>query len=514
MNKYLGLLVLVAITPHLIAQPTIQWQRCLGGSNWDAANALIQTSDGSFLVAAVAKSDDGDVSNPHGEHDCWLIKMNDEGSILWEKTYGGSGYDVFNSVQELNEGGYIVAGSTSSYDGDVVDHHGASDLWLLKTDTDGNLLWKKTFGGSTWDGCEEVLQTTDGGFILTGYTESNDGDVSGHHGLKDFWVVKLSSTGAIQWQKALGGTGFDNLRGIVQSNDGGYLVIGETYSSDGDIPIYRGQGDCWAVKLDENGATIWSKTYGGTGNDTFIGITKTHDGRYLLVGNTSSSDGDVFFNHGDWDCWVVKMYDNGEIEWQKTFGGTGGDRGFSVQETADNNFIIAGITTSHDGDVTGGYSSANVWVFKISTIGDLQWQKPLGGDEGEYGFAVCQTQEHGYLVCGVTHSSNGDVSGYHASADGWVVKLSPESSSTYTPQELELSISPNPASQLISIQIPTLSAVGILKISITDLLGRKISEQTISYKEPVNIAALPNAVYLLTATTPLGIVYSGKFTKQ
>jgi hypothetical protein len=177
------------------------------------------------------------------------VKLNSSGDIEWQKCLGGTNWDVAYTIQQTSDGRFIVAGYTESNDGDVSGNHGNSDYWVVKLDSSGDILWQKCLGGTSWDFANSIQQTSDGGFIVAGYTESNDGDVSGNHGGSDAWVVKLNSSGDIEWQKCLGGTGDEYVNSIKQTSDGGFIVAGCTKSNDGDVLGNHGNDDSWVVKL-------------------------------------------------------------------------------------------------------------------------------------------------------------------------------------------------------------------------------------------------------------------------
>jgi len=297
--------------------PNIEWQKALGGSNDDEAYSVQQTSDGGYIVAGSTRSNDGDVSGNHEEvwwlvWDFWVVKLDRYGDIEWQKCLGGSDSDWAESIQQTSDGGYIVAGYTGSNDGDVSGNHGEKDFWVVKLDRYGNIKWQKALGGSDSDWAYNIQQTSDGEYIVAGYTGSNDGDVSGNHGEKDFWVVKLDRYGNIEWQKCLGGSGGGGSGGdyaysVQQTSDGGYIVAGETWSNNGDVSGYHGGGDVWVVKLDRYGDIKWQKCLGGSSWDWAYSIQQTNDGGYIVAGLTRSNDGDVSGNHGEKDFWVVKL---------------------------------------------------------------------------------------------------------------------------------------------------------------------------------------------------------------
>ncbi len=205
--KNLALILLLSFSlAKSYAQPAIQWEHAYGGSDQDAANCIRQTSDSGYIVAGYSISTDGDVTGGHGSYDYWVVKLSRTGSIQWEKTYGGSDQDLANCIQQTTDGGYIVAGRSRSTNGDVTGNHGMDDYWIVKLSSTGALQWQKSFGGSSNDAATSIQQTTDGGYIVAGYSNSFDGDITSSRGMNDYWMVKLTSTGTMVWQKSFGGT--------------------------------------------------------------------------------------------------------------------------------------------------------------------------------------------------------------------------------------------------------------------------------------------------------------------
>ena len=229
------------------------------------------------------------------------------------------------------------------------------------------IQWEKSLGGTDYEIATSMQQTIDGGYIVAGHSSSNDGDVSGNHGLADYWVVKLTNTGAIEWQKSLGGTGYDYAYSIQQTIDGGYIVAGESNSNDGDVSDNHGEMDFWVVKLTSLGTIAWQKSIGGSGWDQAKSIQHTIDGGYVIAGSSSSIDGDVSSNYGGFDYWIVKLTSVGALEWQKSFGGSGADAGVSIQQTNDGAYIVAGLSSSNDVDVSGNHGDDDYWIVKLNT---------------------------------------------------------------------------------------------------------------------------------------------------
>src|SRR5690606_15486957 len=255
------------------------------------AKEVYQTQDGGYLIAGSSSSNDGDVSGNHGGTDFWIVKMNAAGNIETQNSYGGSGIDSAQDIQPTSDGGYIIAGSSDSNDGDVTGHQGEGDFWIVKISLTGSMVWQKTFGGSAGDFAKSIKQTVDGGYIVAGSSESNDGDVSGNHGETDFWVVKLSSNGNLEWQKSLGGSSHDSAL-EVEIVSGGYVISGFSESNDGDVTGHQGAGDFWVIKLSETGDLLWEKTMGGTDEDGAYAIQQTPDNGFIVAGMAYSNDGD------------------------------------------------------------------------------------------------------------------------------------------------------------------------------------------------------------------------------
>lgn len=249
-------LLLLALFSIIITQAqSIQWQKPLGGPQFEEGRCIQQTNDGGYIVAGYSHSSIG-----NRNEEAYIVKLNASGTIEWEKKYGGTGNDFARSIQQTADGGYMIAGSTTSNDGDVSGNHGGADYWIVKLDAAGTIAWQKTYGGTSYDKAESIRQTSDGGYIMVGYAYSNNGDVSGNHGEADIWIVKIDATGTIVWQKSLGGTRDDFAEKIIQTADGGYIMAGGTTSNNGDVSGNHSLGlDFWIVKLDGTGTITWKK---------------------------------------------------------------------------------------------------------------------------------------------------------------------------------------------------------------------------------------------------------------
>ena len=481
----------------LAQAPEIEWQKSLGGSFNDGATSISQTTDGGYIMGGYSLSNDGDVTENNGSGDYWVVKLNQTGNIEWQKSMGGSSFEAVSSIKQTQEGGYIIAGTTESNNGDVTGNHGGQDYWIVKLDAVGNMQWHKSFGGSSDDYAESIEQTEDAGYIVAGYSASNDGDVTGNNGSIDYWIVKLSSTGDLQWQKSLGGSNWDFANSIKQTSDGGYIVAGSSGSNNGDVTGNNGGDDFWIAKLNEVGNLQWQKSLGGSGNDFAQSIVQTADGGYIIAGQSDSNNGDVTGNHGEADYWIVKLNIAGELQWQKSLGGSLNDGARNIQQTPDGGYVIAGHSNSNDGDVTGNHGETDYWVVKLNTTGELQWQKSLGGSSGEAAYSIKWTSDGGYIIAGLSGSTDGDISGNQGSEDCWIVKLEPDPLSL-NEFDSQINIFPNPVSSVLNIS----ANEPIKSVSVYNQLGQEVMasshfESTLQ----LDMSGLPSSLYFVEITT-------------
>ncbi len=507
MKKIWTLLFSLGTATAFAQAPALQWQKTLGGTFEDLGYSVQQTTDGGYICAGTSYSNDGDVAGNHGDADIWVVKMDASGTIQWKKTYGGTGFDGAAMIQQTAEGGYVVVGSTTSDDGDVSGKRGDKDYWVAKLSNNGSIQWQKCLGGRYDDQAFSIRQTADRGYIISGYTSSANGDVSGFHGGNgDCWVVKLDSSGTMQWGKCLGGGNFDGGRDAVQTKDGGYIVAAFTTSADGDVSGNHGSYDGWVVKLNSNGNILWQKCLGGSGADDLYAIEQTTDDGFIIAGKTASSDGDVTFNHGSDDSWVVKLTASGTLQWQKTLGGSAAEAARAIRQTTDGGYIVAGYSNSSDGDVTGHHGPANkndFWVMKLNGSGSLQWQKSLGGTNEDVAHAVLQTTDGGYMIGGYTYSSDGDLTGSRTNADYWLVKLTANPAAVSAVSQGEIfSLYPNPAAREVSLQ----SSAPIRSLRIINSSGQEVSRISGNAASGMTLptANLANGLYFIQVVTTAG----------
>ncbi len=278
----------------------------LGGSKNEEAKAMDLTKDGGLTIACSSESDDGDVKQNKGDKDFWIFKLDSKGDMEWQNTIGGSGYDVATSIKQTKDG-YIVAGYSNSIDGDFSTNMGGMDCWVVKLDKTGEVEWKKSFGGSSHDKPYGLDVCSDGSYIIAGNTKSTDKNINKNKGGEDIFVIKLNFCGNTEWISCYGGSGDDGAVSVQQSSDKGFVVAGYSKSNDGDLSENNGKTDYWLVKLDAKGMIEWQKTYGGSQGDYLNSMLITNDKTYILAGYTNSSDKDVNCTTKKNDFWIVKL---------------------------------------------------------------------------------------------------------------------------------------------------------------------------------------------------------------
>ena len=293
------------------------------------------------------------------------------------------------------------------------------------------LSWQHTYGGSAHEYAWKTIPTSDGGFAFVGDCDSNDGDVTGNHGGTDFWVAKINAAGVVQWSYLFGGTEDDYGKDIVQTVDGGFLAVGYTGSSDGDVTGHHGtyNNDVWVLKLTSSGTLTWAKCFGGTDDDEGLMMMQNSIGDYFVAGSTYSNDGDVSGNHSQYysDFWIMKMDASGNLLSQKCVGGTDYEEGICITSTSDNGCLVGGRTSSSDGDAVGYHGGSDMLIAKLNASLSVEWSYCFGGTETEECNSVLQLTDGSYAALGYTSThNNGQVTGHHGaqgSDDFWLLKL-------------------------------------------------------------------------------------------
>ena len=347
------------------------WAKTIGGSGFDYAQLIQQTNDGGHIIRANTNSFGA------GGADFWILKLDENGNISWQKTYGGEDNDNGRFIQQISNGAYILMGITSSF----TSYERAT--WMLKLNNDGDVLWQRTYAAPGEDDCSySFLRTTDGGYIISGPGGTLDYPPYSHRA----WVMKLDINGYVTWRKRYNGPQNDELFFIQQTQNGEYIAVGRTNS------FGAGDDDIWVLKLDSNGDILWQKTYGGSAIDYPRSLIKTSDGEFLISATTQS------FGTGENDLWLIKLNGDGIISWQKTYGGNDSDTGY-CQQTADGRYIVVGYTFS---DESWEY---DIWVIEIDSTGSLIWERTFVGIDDSRIYSLSKMLNGDYLVVGMKGNS-------------------------------------------------------------------------------------------------------------
>jgi hypothetical protein len=377
MHKPISVLFLSFMTLSFAQAPGTLWTKTIGRSNLDFGFSVQQTSDGGYIIAGCTEG--FNLTFP----DIYLIKTDSQGDTLWTLMYGGDLYDCGYSGRETSDGGYVFVGARrDTLEGNLI--------YLIRTTKNGDHLWLKTYNGVGYS----VEQTADGGYILTGYTWFGSGEA-------DVWLLKTDSLGDTVWTKSYGGAGSEEGCAVEQTSDGGYIVAGHTYSYGG------GEYDVYLLRTDMYGDTLWTKTYGGDQSDYAYSVQQTPDGGYIIGGYTHS--------FGPWtDFYLVKTDSIGDTLWTRTYGGPNEDRGYCVKQTFDGGYIVVGQTYSSS---TTGY---DIRVVKTDSEGDTVWTQTYGGEGWDCGRSGQQTLDGGYIFAG-TITTQGTTS-----HDVYLIKTEPD----------------------------------------------------------------------------------------
>jgi len=352
---------------NFTAAGQVTFQKTFGGNSIDHAYSVQQTNDEGYIIAGYT------LSFGAGNRDVYLIRTDVNGNALWTRTYGGNDTDYAWTIQQTADNGYIIGAHSGSFGA------GSHDVYLIKSDLNGDVIWTRVYGGSSADGAYSVEQTTDGGFIIAAHVNSFGA------GLHDVYLIKINNKGDTLWTKTYGGSNQDRLRAVHQTTDGGYILVSETLS------FGAGNADVYIIKTDSIGNLMWTKTYGGSFSDYGYSVRQTTDGGYIIAGHTQS------FGAGSTDVYLIKTDSIGSLMWAKTYGGSSTDYGYSVRQTTDGGYIIAGHTQSFG-------TAGDVYLIRTDPNGDPLWTKVFGGSGADYGWSVRQTADGGFIIAGYTES--------------------------------------------------------------------------------------------------------------
>lgn len=509
----------------------ILWENSYGGKHAEFLYDAISTPDYGFLLAgsSISNVNGNKTDSNKGNLDYWIWKMDEKGKPEWQKSYGGNGVDLLQSVKLTNDGGYILGGSSNSNSGNdkKEDSKGFDDLWIVKLDAKGNEIWQRTIGGSGQEKLASIVQTKDGGYIIgassSSFRTEMDTDKFGKsedsRGSMDYWVVKLDDKGNIKWQKTFGGQYVDELKSIEQTNDKGYIIGGYSNSpiSGEKLQENFGLNDFWIIKIDEDGNEMWQQTLGGDKDDNLFGLTQTNDGGYIAGGNSNSgaTNSKSKSNKKGTDFWVIKIGKSGAIEWQETYNYGEIDVLTSIVENKDGTFLIGGYVQSEaksKGQTIKGNQSKvskdgkdkegiNDYIaLKIKATGEEIWTQTVGSKGDEILKKLFETRDGGYILAGTSiGNASRDKNTAIGGSDFWVVKLRDNEKKIEEKEKIEAI--PNPAISFTNVIVTYDYQKGTA--TLFDLSGRSMQTIKLTGEKtiPVDLSNLPQGIYLIEIKT-------------
>jgi len=331
----------------------ITWEKSLGGSLSDMALTLLQVKEGGYLIGAVSNSADGDVGSNYGSSDWWIVRVDSNGNIIWESNVGGSLLENPSAAIQIgNE--FIIVGITNSTDGDVGNKTSTNfALWVVRMNDSGEVLWENTFADNNLNkGVVDIYATSNNGYLVAGSAS------------KDVWLVKFDAEFNLTWEKFMGGSGVEYLSRTARTEDG-IILAATTFSTDGDITENFGSGDIWLVEVNEEGEILWEKNYGGSDNDQSGGVVVTTDGGYWVSGSSVSVDGNLTRNRGGLDYWVFRLDSSGNMLWQQSYGGSQWEKARTAAPAGSDGILVAGLSVSRDGHIHQYKGKGFIWLTMI-----------------------------------------------------------------------------------------------------------------------------------------------------
>ncbi len=409
----------------------ISFVKTFGGTKNDSGQSIIPTADGGYAILGFTQSNDEDITDKQDESfDYWILKFDNQDILEWQKTYGGSGDDRGSDIIQTQDGGYAILGYSFSDDADVTTNAGLQDYWLAKLDVNGNIVWQKSFGYQGADSGISVIQTNDQGYLISGILDvsasggqGNTSRSSNRHAGGDYWALKLNSSGDIEWSRYFGGNFTDTPEDVAQTDDNGFIIVGGSDSDDTDISSNIGAYDFWVIKISATGDLVWEKSFGGSQIDEARAIAKSDDGNFLIVGDTRSNDNDISENKGAADLWIIKISPLGDLLWEKTIGGSSFDVGRAIVRSENNGFVIAGSSRSNDIDVDENKGQNDAWVLKINDDGNLDWEVAFGGSNIDFFYGIAELNNGSIVAIGDSTSSDGDILENKGFTDLLLVKI-------------------------------------------------------------------------------------------
>ena len=417
--------------PQINPTGNITEVRNFGGSKNESGESIVSTQDGGFAILGYTQSNNGDISDkPDDSFSFWLLKFDENNTLEWERTYGGTLDDRGADLVTTQDGGYIITGYVSSSDGDISTNGGNQDFWIAKLNASGNLLWEKSFGYSGSDRAYSIINTQDNGVLVSGVLDVSASGGLGNitqqtntlHAGGDYWAIKLSSNGTKEWSKYFGGNLSDDPFGVAQTEDGNFILVGSSDSTDVDITNNKGSYDYWIISISNTGLLQWEKSFGGAEIDEARGITKTSDGNFVIIGNTRSDDQDISTNHGASDIWMVKINKHGDMLWEKNIGGTGFDIAYNIKPS-NSGFIISGASRSQNIDISENNGQNDALIANIDDNGNIVWLSTVGGSNEDLAYDVTQLNNGEIMATGETTSNDIDLNNNKGFTDLLLIRI-------------------------------------------------------------------------------------------
>lgn len=510
---FTALLIASAVNAQLL-HPVILSIQGLGGDDYDEIfTRPITTYDGGFIVTISSRSTTGNLNTAcslAGKREIFNKYNPDGTALIWQKCVADSQDRTFPYLFPLQDESYVLGGSSFSIS--------EQDFLIRKFNSNDGVVWTKKYGGSNGELLRDMAQTRDGGFIMLGVSNSNDGDVGFHHGgvfNVDIWVLKLDSNGNRQWSTVIGGTADDEAFCIVSRSEGGYYVLGATFSTDYDCVGNHGNGDALIVRLDDTGGKIWSKCIGGSSGDAFQNGWGIEDsqGSLIIATSTTSSDGDISGHIGNNDYWVVDVDSNQNILWNRCYGSADNDAAYRICRATDNTYWITGVINTAGNQVDVSYGGGDCWTIHIDATGALLSSKVLGADNWDQGSFLYPLVD-GAVLLGGFYSSAGPSGGefpstWYGLTDVFLARFAPWTTGiTNLQQPTNLRVYPNPATDKISIQLDQKD----YNIKITSIAGSELSNQkNVSGTVMIDVSQWSKGIYYLQASAADGTRWTTKF---
>lgn len=517
----------------------VLWEKSYGGKHADYLFDVIPTPDYGFILAgsSLSKKTGTKTEDNRGDLDYWVWKMDEKGEFDWQRSFGGSGQDMLQCILLTNDGGFLLAGSSES--GEELDKkakaRGESDFWIIKLNAKGGEEWQKTIGGLGQDEINAVVRTKDGGFVLAGSSNSgNSGEkTSANYGGMDYWVLKIDRKGEIVWQNTFGGIYNEQLRSLIATKDGGFIMGGSSNSPEGGTKTQKniGHSDYWIIKIDEKGQEQWQKTIGGKGDDQLAAVYETNDGNFIVGGNSNSESGDDkrSSNGSGTDFWVLKLEkETKDILWQETYNIAKVDILTSLIENDDKTILLGGYAQGEPANKKAPLKQAKALkvkanemneeikmkkgtddyvAIKINEKGEELWRKNVGSDGPDILVKAIETRDSGYLMAGTSKTiltadgavkATGNKSSGKGNNDFWVVKLKDKQKPEKAKSQVEAI--PNPATDYTNVIVGYDFTKGTA--TLVDLAGHILQQFAITERTvPIDLQGLPEGIYVVNIKT-------------